>query len=205
MTRSRRRSPSSTQRRAGHAGLVGQGIGQRVLLARVRRRRLGEIRNFDRLRHYGTRPIAWVKLHIDLLDDDEYLGLSGHQRAVLHGLWLERARLERDGLWALVSFNRRYLTRRLGLRVTSDDLEALEGAGFIHVWASKSGPTSVRACTQSPCKSAEAGDCSSLGDEPRMVAKLEQAGLLPLLDEAGGKSYPDLHERMRPRMERPQV
>jgi hypothetical protein len=59
--------------------------------------------------------------------------MSGHQRAVLHGLWLERARLERDGLWPLVSFNRRYLSGRLGLRVTSDDLEALDGAGFIEI------------------------------------------------------------------------
>jgi hypothetical protein len=34
-------------------------------------------------RHYGDRPPSWVKLHVDLLDDEAYLELSGHLRGVL--------------------------------------------------------------------------------------------------------------------------
>jgi hypothetical protein len=83
---------------------------------------------------------VWIKSPVSLLDDDAYLALSGHQRAILHGLWLERARLERDGLWPRVPFNKSYLSRRLGLRVTTADLEALSDTGFIEILASECGP-----------------------------------------------------------------
>jgi hypothetical protein len=66
-----------------------------------------------------------------LLHDDAYLGLTGHQRSVLHGLWLAYAS-SRCQLRA----NTASLTRQLALRVTSDTLETLNHAGFITVVAS---------------------------------------------------------------------
>jgi hypothetical protein len=122
-----------------------------------------EARNFDRLRHYGDRPPVWIKSPIALLEDDAYLGLTGHERGVLHGLWLLCAKLEYDGLWPRLPFNTRYLSRQLGLRVKAADLEALADSHVIEILDSETGPESVRACTQRPCKSNQAADCASVG------------------------------------------
>ncbi len=75
---------------------------------------------------------TWVKTFTKLLSDSDYLDLSGHRRAVLHGLWLEYARSTRRLRLDTLS-----LSRRLALRVTTADLEALNHAGFIHFSASK--------------------------------------------------------------------
>ncbi len=69
---------------------------------------------------------TWIKNHTRLLSDDNYLALSAHQRAVLHGLWLEYARSR-----CQLSANTASLTRRLALRVSLRQLEALSHAGFI--------------------------------------------------------------------------
>ena len=106
-----------------------------------------EIRKWHLLVHYADRVPVWIKVPVSLLDEDAYLALSGHERAVLHGLWLERAALECAGQWPLVSFNRHYLSRRLGLRVTFADLEALSESRFIEILDSETGPEGVRACT----------------------------------------------------------
>ncbi len=74
---------------------------------------------------------TWIKNHTRLLSDDNYLALSAHQRAVLHGLWLEYARSR-----CQLSANTASLTRRLALRVSLRQLEALSHAGFITLSAS---------------------------------------------------------------------
>lgn len=74
----------------------------------------------------------WIKTYTRLLHDDAYLGLSAHQRAVLHGLWLMYASHRRQ-----LAANTASITRQLGLRVSSRQLKALVDAGFIEVSASK--------------------------------------------------------------------
>jgi hypothetical protein len=83
--------------------------------------------------HYKDRNPPWIKVYTELLANDDYLDLTGDQRAILHGLWLEYAssscRLRADT---------RSLTRRLNLRVTSRQLERLIEAGFIELVARRS-------------------------------------------------------------------
>jgi len=74
----------------------------------------------------------WIKNHTKLLHDDAYRGLTGHQRAILHGLWLEYASARRQLTLSTLS-----LSRRLGLRVSMAHIEALSRAGFIEVSASR--------------------------------------------------------------------
>src|SRR4051794_32530207 len=74
----------------------------------------------------------WIKVYTNLLHNDSYLGLTGHQRAVLQGLWLEYASTH-----AHLPLTTRSLSARLRLRVMMRDIEALNHAGFIEVSASK--------------------------------------------------------------------
>jgi hypothetical protein len=82
--------------------------------------------------HYKDRSPLWIKNYTELMSKDDYLGLTFHQRGVLHGLWLEYARARRQLPDSTVA-----LTRRLGQRVTRATLDALNHAGFITYSASK--------------------------------------------------------------------
>ncbi len=84
------------------------------------------------LQHYKDREPKWIKNYRRLLYKDEYRDLSGHCRAILHGLWLEYA--STDGRLRADSSS---LSSRLALRVTKLQLESLNHAGFIHFSASK--------------------------------------------------------------------
>ena len=92
------------------------------------------VRNWRKFQHYDPekRVPPWIKNHTELMDTDEYLDLSGNQRAVLHGLWLEYAKSR-----CQLSENTASISRRLGLRVTKRTLDALVHAGFIEIVASK--------------------------------------------------------------------
>jgi hypothetical protein len=68
----------------------------------------------------------WIKNLTRLLSDEAYLELTPHRRALLHGLWLEYARTRRE-----LPENTLSLSRRLAMKVTTRDLEALNHAGFI--------------------------------------------------------------------------
>lgn len=76
--------------------------------------------------HYKDRAPKWIKNQSTLMAKDEYLGLTFHQRGVLHGLWLEYAASNRQ-----LRDNTLTLTRRLGQRVSRRDLDALNHAGFL--------------------------------------------------------------------------
>jgi hypothetical protein len=92
------------------------------------------VRNWRKFQHYdpAKRIPPWIKNLTELMSNDSYLGLSLHQRGVLHGIWMEYARA-RCQLPASTST----LTRRLGERVTRPTLIALIDAGFIDFVASK--------------------------------------------------------------------
>ncbi len=101
------------------------------------------IPNWERFQHYKNRNPLWIKSYLELMGDDAYLGLTFHQRGVLQGIWLEYARARRQLLGSTSS-----LSRRLGGRVTTETLEALNHAGFIHFAASK--PLAARYHVASP-------------------------------------------------------
>lgn len=89
------------------------------------------VRNWERFQHYRDRTPPWVKTYTELLDDDAYRRLPGATRAVLHGVWMAYAKSRRT-----LPASTLELTRRLGLRVSGRQLEALVQAGFIDIVAS---------------------------------------------------------------------
>jgi hypothetical protein len=84
------------------------------------------IRNWQRFQHYKDRSPPWIKNHVQLLHNHDYLDLPGDCRAILHGLWLEYASSH-----ARLPLDTRSLSRRLGLRVTRQQLDRLNHAGFL--------------------------------------------------------------------------
>lgn len=90
-----------------------------------------EIVGWEQFQHYRDREPSWIKNYTRLLSSDKYLSLSGHRRAVLHGLWLAYASSNRQLIVETSS-----LSARLNLRVTTPDLKALNHAGFIRFRAS---------------------------------------------------------------------
>lgn len=87
--------------------------------------------NWEKFQHYKDREPRWIKLYRALLDNDQYLGLSGTDRAVLHGIWMLTARVGNGRASAELGL----LRRQLNLRVRS--LDPLIHAGFIEIRASK--------------------------------------------------------------------
>lgn len=87
---------------------------------------------------FRSRTPTWIKVFTELHHKDEWLDLTGHQRGVLLGLWLEyvlaRGQLRLDTV---------SLSRRLNLRVTARILERLNHAGWIEFHASR--PASISA------------------------------------------------------------
>lgn len=75
---------------------------------------------------------TWIKTFTELLSAEPYLDLTGHRRAILHGLWLEYARTRRR-----LPDDTASLSRRLALKVTTRDLESLNHAGYIAFSASR--------------------------------------------------------------------
>jgi hypothetical protein len=92
------------------------------------------VRNWRKFQHYdpAKRVPPWIKNNTDLMSNDGYLTLTVSRALMLHRLWLEyassRCELSDDTL---------LLSRRLAMKVTRRDLEALNHAGFIAIVASK--------------------------------------------------------------------
>lgn len=94
--------------------------------------RMITIVGWDEFQHYKERDPIWIKNYVRLLRQDEYMDLTPHRRALLHGLWLLYA-IKRQAL----RHHTATLSRELGMRVMTADLEALKQAGFIAFSASK--------------------------------------------------------------------
>lgn len=86
------------------------------------------IPGWEKFQHYKDRDPKWIKLYNSLLHSDDYLGLSGHRRAILHGLWMAYASSGCE-----LRMDPRSLSRRLQLKVTSQDLEALVTGGWMEM------------------------------------------------------------------------
>jgi hypothetical protein len=89
------------------------------------------IPRWEEFQHYRDRDPVWVKVYTRLLSDDGFRDLTFHQRGVLVSLWIEYARSGRQ-----LRDNTATLTRQLGGRVMTRDIEALTHAGFITFSAS---------------------------------------------------------------------
>ena len=89
------------------------------------------VRNWDTFQHYRDRRPPWIKVYLDLTHNEEFLELTGHERGVLLGLWLEYAASGRK-----LRHDTAMISRRLGLKVTKRTLKALNDAGFIEISAS---------------------------------------------------------------------
>jgi hypothetical protein len=92
------------------------------------------VRNWRKFQHYdpAKRAPIFVKNYTELMADDAYLDLTEHRALMLHRLWLEYASAR-----CRLSLDTRSLSRRLNLRVTTADIEALNHAGFIDIVASE--------------------------------------------------------------------
>jgi hypothetical protein len=97
------------------------------------------VRNWGRFQHYKHRQPPWIKNYTELMSDDAYRSLPLGTRGVLHGLWMEYARGRR-----LLRGDSRSVSRALGQRVLTAQLEALNQAGFIDLVASKPGASDTR-------------------------------------------------------------
>jgi hypothetical protein len=92
------------------------------------------IRGWRRFQHYdpAKRAPRWIKNYTELLHDPAYLELTEHQALVLHRLWLTYASTR-----CHLPLTTSLLSRQLGLRVMTRDIDALNHAGFIDIVASK--------------------------------------------------------------------
>jgi hypothetical protein len=90
------------------------------------------VNHWDTFQHYKDRRPPWIKNYTELLDDPDYLRLTVGERSLLHGIWLMYA--SHHGQLPL---DARYLSRQLNIRATSQQLEALNDAGWITLSASK--------------------------------------------------------------------
>lgn len=95
--------------------------------------------DWERFQHYRDRQPPWIKNYTELISDDDYRSLPLGTRGVLHGLWLEYARSRR-----VLRGDSLSVSRVLGQRVLTAQLEALEQAGFIRLLASKPDASDTR-------------------------------------------------------------
>lgn len=91
--------------------------------------------NWERYQHpdavRSTNGMPWLKLYVDLLGNDDWLGLSPADRTLLNGLWMltgryGNGRVRADSGWLNAQ-----------LKIRKGSLERLNHAGFIEIRASK--------------------------------------------------------------------
>lgn len=94
------------------------------------------IPGWDKFQHRDAgrsrQGFTWLRDHSDQLHKDDYRALTFHQRGLLKDLRHSYATARGQLSGSTLS-----LTRRLGQRVSTRDLERLAGAGFIALSASK--------------------------------------------------------------------
>ncbi len=89
------------------------------------------VRNWDRFQHYKNRRPAWIKLHLDLQNNQEYLALTPSDRLLLQQVWMSAAEFGNGRVRA----DQSALRARANLK--KGNLETLNHAGFLDVRASK--------------------------------------------------------------------
>jgi hypothetical protein len=125
------------------------------------------IPNWRRFQHYGDRrDPPWIKNYEALLHNADYLALTGHQRGVLHGLWLEYAASH-----CQIADSTATVTRQLGVRVSRATLKALNDAGFIEFSASR--PLASHALAREVLRTSKEGASSTAPENGRASSSEE--------------------------------
>ncbi len=89
------------------------------------------VKNWERFQHYKNRRPAWIKLHLDLQNNQEYLALSPSDRLLLQQVWMSCAEFGNGRVRA----DQRAIKARA--RLQQGSLGSIVRAGFIEVRASK--------------------------------------------------------------------
>jgi hypothetical protein len=91
-----------------------------------------KIKNWERFQHYKYRNVAWIKLYVSLLENEQYERLPDTHKALLHMLWLLAARknncipADPDWIYKHTPMNKVY------------SLEPLVNLGFIEIYENAS-------------------------------------------------------------------
>jgi len=88
------------------------------------------IRNWDKFQHYKDREPLWIKVYLELANDEDWCGLSLASRGLLVSLWVEYGASR--GILPL-----RSIGPRIRQKVLKKTLDPLVQAGFIALSASK--------------------------------------------------------------------
>ncbi len=89
------------------------------------------VTNWDKFQHYKNRRPSWIKLHLDLQNNQEYLALCPSDRLLLQQVWMSAAEFGNGRVRA----DQSALRARANLKKGS--LESLNHTGFIDIRASK--------------------------------------------------------------------
>lgn len=95
------------------------------------------VRNFGRFQRFQDRRPSWIRLHLDLVENDAFAGLTDHQQAVLIAIWIAYARRVREDAEGLfrecrgIPESTSRVSRLIRKRVLRATLETLNHAGFI--------------------------------------------------------------------------
>ena len=88
------------------------------------------VKNFEKYQHYSKRPLIWIKLYRDLLNDFKFMQMTPEIRWVLLGLWLLASETGN-----LTELDREAVAWRLNVTdiLLSHSLKLLEDSGFIRI------------------------------------------------------------------------
>lgn len=97
------------------------------------------VNGWDEFQHYRDRRPTWIKLYLDLLDNEDFLDLTLAQRGVLVGIWMVVGRTGNGRLHASSKSLRRAIQppSKGDAAAIGRTIERLIQAGFIEVRASK--------------------------------------------------------------------
>ena len=141
------------------------------------------IKNFDKHQHYKNRNPSWIKLHVNILTDMEFMMLNSASKCLLMLLWVLAS--ENDGVIKLSE-------KALGFRLrdpkfSAKQLKPLISTGFISMQADASTMQADASTILAP-----ASECYS--EERRVEREKEKErevafSLLKFLNEKTGKSF----------------
>lgn len=86
------------------------------------------IKNYAKHQHYKDRRPPWIKLHVSLLDDYDFILLPDEMKGHLMLLWALASQMDNK-----IPHDVRWITQRIGAR-TDVDVDGLMERGFLEPW-----------------------------------------------------------------------
>ncbi len=121
-----------------------------------------KIKNWEKHQHYKDRRPPWIKLHVELLDDYNYIRLHDDSKLLLIHLWLLASKVDN-----CIPYDLDYLTKKLPIKVKESSLKDLEEQGFILVASG-----SLSSCKQFDMPETEA-EAETEAEQPEVFALSE--------------------------------